>query len=1025
MIEVRALGRGAVHKDGEELAGFSAQKQRYALLTYLGIEGRVSRDRLLAVFWPDRNEERGRHSLSQALYSLRRELHEDCVRVEGDSVGISGDICSVDVGQLEEAAKDERWEDVVDLYTGSFLDQFVLSGAPEFEKWQSSNRARLARLARTAFRKVVEKQMAEENLAEATATASRWASLQPLEDEAQHTLITLLARSGDRSGALKQYDTYRTLLARELDVEPLEGTVALIERIAAGEIPRYRPLSAVDLPEPSQAPVSAAPEVTPGDLEAPPPQPLTMAALMSELRKRRVFHVGAAYLAVAWLAIQFTGTLVEHAILPDWVFRVVLFFLFIGFPFAIILAWAREPHELVGEAPRRRLWPHWAERIRGAQVFSFLSVILLALVAAWFTFNRVFSGETLDSSRVVIFPFAVTPEGNDPVGENLATLVGYSLQSSGQVRYEDGYYVLAELGPADVGALTSRTAASRTRAIGAAFYIRGRVLLTPDSAQLNIELHDVANDSIMVRESSRYAIAEGWERLLAERVSAQLLAALAPLDPLAPIEMPSDTPPAVARFLEGESSYRRGQFAAAVDHYREAVRLDSAFAYAALKGYLAATWTHDTVMAEELLEVAAERRVLLEPGLAAFQQGLQAYMSGEPDRAARHFLQAVTIAPDWPEAWAQLGELYYHFLLRDSPLDSLAEAAFNEAHRGERTFAPALYHLIQIAIRKGETRRAERLVEELRLLQPDTTHIFLPSVELMLDCVRSSAVMIDWPSHAQRNPAAVYGAAQEFAVGGLQTECGRAAWAALLEHDTTTDDSGYNRRFWALVGLQSLLAAEGRRDDVVQLLEADTNYAYMAGDLYILDAAAGADLETEGREAAEQLELSDGALRLTNLWLLGLWEAHLGRASSTRAIADTLAQMASETGGRIQALMARSIEARALLLAGDTAGTLELLQELVPTKRRLDPWYPWESLPGEALALAELLYARGEYEEALRIAANFDAPARPTTDLVYLPASLALRVRLARQLGDAALEQRCRDRLIALGRSDLLAGPSD
>ncbi|MEE9132889.1 MAG: BTAD domain-containing putative transcriptional regulator [Gemmatimonadota bacterium] len=1032
MIEIRTLGLGTVYKDGQELAGLAAQRQRFALLAYLAVEGRVNRDRLLTIFWPEREEEKGRHSLSQALYALRRELHEDCVQVEGDSVSVSSEICTVDVKRLEAAADDERWDEVVDRYTGVFLDQFTLSGAPEFEKWQSSNRARLARLARRAFRQVVEQQMAEGNLGDALPTASRWVTLQPLEDEAQHTLITLLARSGDRSGALKQYEAYRTLLARELDVEPLEGTVALVQRIKAGETPQYRPLSAVEQTEEQRAsqPLDVreqAPGGAPEEAEAVlAPQPLSMGALMSELRRRRVFHVGAAYLAVAWLAIQFTGTLVEHALLPDWVFRVMLFFLLIGFPFAIILAWAREPHEIPGAPPQRRLWPHWAERVRGGQLFWVLSVMVLALLATWIVVERRLRGSgVLDSTKVVVFPFAVSPEGSEPVGENFATRIGIALQSSGLIRYEDGFYALAELGPADVTALTDRTAESRARALGAAFYIRGRILLTSDSVQLHVELHDVAGDSILFSELSTNSIDETWEQRESERIVGRLLAALAPDEPLVQLEMPSDTPAAVAQFLEGERAYRRAQFGLALEHYQEAVRLDSTFAYAALKGYLAATWERDTDAALELMDVAAKRRIFLEPSLAAFQQGLLAYVSGQTDSAASHFQRALTIAPDWPEAWAQLGELYYHFILRASPLDSLAEAALQEARRQDRTFAPPLYHLIQLAIRNGDLQQAERLLREFRQVQPDTTHVWLPSVELMLECVRQSPVMVDWRSHAKQDPASVYDAAQALAVGGLQADCARAAWTALLEHDTATDDSGYNRRFWALMGLHSLLVAEARLRDASDLLESDTTFSYIADDVYILDAAAGADLEIEASEAVEHVRqrLSDNTAYYTDLWFLGIWEARQGRVDEVRALADTLDTIAAETDNRAARLMAQSLQARATLASGDSAGALELLRELVPTKRRLDPWYPWESLAAEQLALAELLYARGDFEEAARVAANFDAPARPTTDLRYLPASLALRVRAARQLGDAALEQRCRDRLAALGRTDLLEGP--
>jgi hypothetical protein len=70
------------------------------------------------------------------------------------------------------------------------------------------------------------------------------------------------------------------------------------------------------------------------------------------------------------------------------------------------------------------------------------------------------------------------------------------------------------------------------------------------------------------------------------------------------------------------------------------------------------------------------------------------------------------------------------------------------------------------------------------------------------------------------------------------------------------------------------------------------------------------------------------------------------------------------------------------------------------------------------LALAELLFARGWFAEVLRVASIFDSPS-PVMYLIYLPVSLGVRLRAAQALGDAALAERFRARLVALGRSDL------
>ncbi len=65
----------------------------------------------------------------------------------------------------------------------------------------------------------------------AVGFARRALEADQLDDEAHHLLIECLHASGDRLGALRHFDEYRDLLARELEVEPLEETVELVERI--------------------------------------------------------------------------------------------------------------------------------------------------------------------------------------------------------------------------------------------------------------------------------------------------------------------------------------------------------------------------------------------------------------------------------------------------------------------------------------------------------------------------------------------------------------------------------------------------------------------------------------------------------------------------------------------------------------------------------------------------------------------------------------------------------------------------
>lgn len=64
--------------------------------------------------------------------------------------------------------------------------------------------------------------------------------------------------------------------------------------------------------------------------------------IFQELKRRNVIKVGIAYVVMAWLVMQVADVVLNNVEAPGWIFRVLLLFLAIGFPFAIFFAWAFE-----------------------------------------------------------------------------------------------------------------------------------------------------------------------------------------------------------------------------------------------------------------------------------------------------------------------------------------------------------------------------------------------------------------------------------------------------------------------------------------------------------------------------------------------------------------------------------------------------------------------------------------------------------------------------------------------------------
>jgi TolB-like protein len=65
-------------------------------------------------------------------------------------------------------------------------------------------------------------------------------------------------------------------------------------------------------------------------------------SFVRELKRRNVFKVGIAYLVASWVILQIADVMMNMLAVPDFMGRVIILLLALGFPVAIILAWALE-----------------------------------------------------------------------------------------------------------------------------------------------------------------------------------------------------------------------------------------------------------------------------------------------------------------------------------------------------------------------------------------------------------------------------------------------------------------------------------------------------------------------------------------------------------------------------------------------------------------------------------------------------------------------------------------------------------
>jgi hypothetical protein len=184
--------------------------------------------------------------------------------------------------------------------------------------------------------------------------------------------------------------------------------------------------------------------------------------------------------------------------------------------------------------------------------------------------------------------------------------------------------------------------------------------------------------------------------------------------------------------------------------------------------------------------------------------------------------------------------------------------------------------------------------------------------------------------------------------------------------------------------------------------------------LYLLDAAAGNGYEHQAATVSAERGRQYDSVSTPKLWFLAEWQARRGSLEDLEEIAAVVERRATSSPSRTDSLVAKIMAAQLERVRGDTATAIALLRELRPTAPYANLlWQPWEALAGERLALASLLLAKGRAEEADQVAAELDSH-RAVVYLVYLPATLQLRARVAEILGRPERSASYRARLARL-----------
>jgi TolB-like protein/Tfp pilus assembly protein PilF len=312
-----------------------------------------------------------------------------------------------------------------------------------------------------------------------------------------------------------------------------------------------------------------------------------------ELKRRNVFRVGTAYVITAWLALQVASILLPTFNSPDWVMQAFTILLFLGFPLALVLAWAFEltpagvrrdgavgREERSPPASRRRLDYFIVAALSAALVFVIIDQYVLEEQTDRSS-EAVTAGEAGHS--IAVLPF----RNRSAVAEDAYFVDGI---------HDDILTQLSKLSFLDK--VISRTTAERYRdtdksmtqigfELGVANILEGGVQRAGDRVRINVQLIDVASDEHLWAETydreltpaSIFAI----QTEIAAAIAAAMRTTLSPEEQHGLSAIPTESLEAYEAWQLGKQQYARRTTAgteAAIDHFEQATRYDGDFALA-------------------------------------------------------------------------------------------------------------------------------------------------------------------------------------------------------------------------------------------------------------------------------------------------------------------------------------------------------------------------------------------------------------------------------------------------------------
>lgn len=225
-------------------------------------------------------------------------------------------------------------------------------------------------------------------------------------------------------------------------------------------------------------------------------------SIFSELKRRNVFKVAAVYVVVAWILLQVSDTLAPALHLPEWFHSGVAFLLILGFPIAVVLAWAYEmtPEGLKKDRNVDHSHPV-ARKTKDTFFYTIIGILVIVLGAVTFwppgdpeTTVPQPAGEQFESGAPTIAVLSFANASNDPDQDYFSSgltddiITELSKYTELAVISRASTLVYDDLSP-NVSAIGSK--------LNARYVLQGSVRKAGNSIRLTVQLSDAFKDLLI------------------------------------------------------------------------------------------------------------------------------------------------------------------------------------------------------------------------------------------------------------------------------------------------------------------------------------------------------------------------------------------------------------------------------------------------------------------------------------------------------------------------------------------------